>query len=485
MGLSKNTITVKDGALGSGGGYASNAFAIIGISEKIPSGIITISSISEIEDMIGEGQLRDFLVDAFSFKTPPVAYVKVIAGSVIGTKSAITKTGTGKGTFTIAGDPRNQYKIKITIISAGGLNVATFQAEVDGRLLPKATVPALGTGYTLGNTGLTLNFDDGNPQIGETAFVSGDTFEFTTTAPSATNEELLNAIDEVFEAKKSFRLLCVALETDKVFWSVFQSRIEAETDKNFFCRGLTFGRDINESETRDQYITKMTTPEQERGMVEGKRIQVVLSVCSIVDAINGNTDYRTVMGKYLGFLMQNKIYESPAKTLLGAVGGIEAIKKYLESGEEKSFSLDGHIKALDKAGFVTVRTYHEKAGIYFTSGRTLCDEGSDFGEIMNCFVMDKACTVVAKRLFNFFNKDEDIGSDGTILGLSYIKAYGQQPLDDMKYINNEISSGTFIVPKEQDLLKTKNLNYFVEIVPKGYIVTLTGTINFVNPYVNK
>ncbi|HOV12933.1 MAG TPA: DUF2586 family protein [Spirochaetota bacterium] len=484
MGFSKNTITVKDGALGSAGGYASNAFAIIGISEKIPEGIITISSISEIEDMIGEGQLRDFLVDAFSFKTPPIAYVKVIAGSIAGTKSAITKTGTGKGTFTIAGDPRNEYKIKITILSEGGLNVATFQAEVDGRLLAKATVPALGTGYTLGNTGLTLTFDDGNPQAGEIAFAKDDTFVFTTTAPSATNEEVLNAIDEVFEAKKSFRVLCVALQTDKVFWSVFQSRLEAETDKNFFCRGLTFCRDKIDSETRDQYITKLTTPEQERGMVEGKRIQVVQSVCEIVDAINGNTDYRSVMGKYLGWIMQNKIYESPAKTLLGAVGGLEAIKKYLESGEQKLFS-EGHIKALDKAGFVTVRTYHEKAGIYFTSGRTLCDEASDFGEIMNCFVMDKACTVVAQRLFNLFNKDEDIGSDGTMLGLNFIKAYGQQPLDDMKYINQEISSGTFIVPKTQDLLKTKNLNYFVEIVPKGYIVTLTGTINFVNPYVSK
>ncbi len=484
MGYSKNTITVKDGALGSGGGYASNAFAIVGISEKIPKGIITISSISEIEDMIGEGQLRDFLVDAFSFKTPPIAYVKVIAGSIAGTKSSIAKTGTGKGTFTIAGDPRNEYKIKITILSEGGLNVATFQAEVDGRLLPKATVPELGTGYALGNTGLTLTFDDGAPQVGEVAFAKDDTFEFTTTAPSATNEEVLNAIDEVFEAKKSFRVLCIALQTDKVFWSVFQSRLEAETDKNFFCRGLTFCRDKIDSETRDQYITKLTTPEQERGMVEGKRIQVVQSVCEIVDAVNGNTDYRNVMGKYLGWIMQNKIYESPAKTLLGAVGGLEAIKKYLESGEQKLFS-EGHIKALDKSGFVTVRTYHEKAGIYFTSGRTLCDEGSDFGEIMNCFVMDKACTVVAQRLFNLFNKDEDIGEDGTIQGLSYIKAYGQQPLDDMKYINAEISSGTFIVPKTQDLLKTKNLNYFVEIVPKGYIVTLTGTINFVNPYVNK
>ncbi len=484
MGYSKNTITVKDGALGSGGGYASNAFAIVGISEKIPEGIITISSISEIEDMIGEGQLRDFLVDAFSFKTPPIAYVKVIAGSIAGTKSAIAKTGTGKGTFTIAGDPRNEYKIKITILSEGGLNTATFQAEVDGRLLPKATVPELGTGYALGNTGLTLTFDDGAPQVGEFAFAKDDTFSFTTTAPSATNEEVLNAIDEVFEAKKSFRVLCIALQTDKVFWSVFQSRLEAETDKNFFCRGLTFCRDKIDSETRDQYITKLTTPEQERGMVEGKRLQVVQSVCEIVDAVNGNTDYRNVIGKYLGWIMQNKIYESPAKTLLGAVGGLEAIKKYLESGEQKLFS-EGHIKALDKSGFVTVRTYHEKAGIYFTSGRTLCDEGSDFGEIMNCFVMDKACTVVAQRLFNLFNKDEDIGEDGTIQGLSYIKAYGQQPLDDMKYINAEISSGTFIVPKTQDLLKTKNLNYFVEIVPKGYIVTLTGTINFVNPYVNK
>lgn len=484
MGYSKNEITVQDGGLGSSVGYPDNVFAVIGISEKIPSGIVTISSIGEIEDMIGEGPLRDFLVDAFSFKKQPTAYVKVIEGTIAGTKSEVIKNGDGVGSISVSGNPRNEYKIKIEILSSGGLNEATFQVFIDERLILKSTVPALPGTFALGNTGLTLIFDDGNPEVGETAFVEGDTFEFTTTSPSATNEEILGAIDEILESKKKFRILAVAMITNSVFWSLLDSRLEAESGKNFFCRGLTIARDKSDEETRDEYINKLTTASLERGSFDAKRVAVVCSVVEIADFINGNTDFRSVAGKYLGWLMQNKIYESPAKTALGSISNIMSLKLYLETGKYKPFE-EGHIKALDSAGYVTTRTYYEKEGIYFTSGRMLCIESSDFAEIMNCCIMDKACTLVAGKLFNYFNKDEDIGTDGTILGLTYIKAYGQQPLDDMKNINQEISQGEFIVPKNQDLLKTKNLNYFVEIVPKGYIVTLTGTIKFTNPYATK
>jgi len=478
MSYSKNKITVKEGMGGSAG--FSSALAVVGISEITYPDIITISSMDEIEKKFGDGPLRDFLVDAYSFDTKPVSYVLAIPGSIKGTKSAVkvNSANTGVGSITVSGDPHNEYAIELEIVSSGGLNNGTFSIKVDERLIVNvATIPDTGT-YILGNTGLTLTFVPGSPVGEAVSFASGDIFSLKTTAPTATNEELLDAVNKLLATKKKYRLIAIPHITEMSFWAAFDSILEMETDKNKFVRGVTMCRDVSNAETPDQYVNAMS--ETERGIIQCKRVGVVLSRAAIADSVNGNSDVRSVIGKYVGWLLRNKIFESPAKTANGAISGILDFAYYIEGSDSVKFS-EGHLKTLDKSGFITVRNYYEKDGIFFTSGRMLVDETSDFGEIMNCSVMDKACTLVAERLFPYFNKDEEIGADGSIQGIDYIKSWGQKPLTDMKNIYGEISGGTFIVPKNQDLLLTKELSYFVDIIPKGYIVSLRGEIRFINP----
>lgn len=467
MGYSKNKINVVEGL----GGYSSpsNAMAVIGIAEKTYNDIIAISNLNEIEEKLGEGELRDFLTDAFSFDSTPVAYVMSIAGSISGTISSVTENKTGDGSISVSGNPRNRYNIVVEILSDGGLNEATFKVVSDNRtIVTKATIPANGI-YQLGNTGLTLTFT-----AGTNGFKMFDTFSFYTTAPKAANEEVLEALEKVLDSKKKYRFIAIPIETQKALWSAIDTRLEMETDKNKFTRCITMCRDVANNETLDQYVNAMTTTE--RGTIQCKRVAVVLSRAKIVDAKYGNEDVRSVIGKYCGWLLRNKIQESPAKTMLGSISGILDFAYY----NNKKFS-EGHLKDIDKSGFVTIRDYYEKDGVYFTSGRMLVDETSDFAEIMNCFVMDKACSVVAERLFVYLNKDETVGVDGTLPGISYLKAWGQQPLDDMRDIYNEISQGYFIVPDNQNILQTKELIYYVDIIPKGYITSLRGTIKFINP----
>lgn len=470
MGYSKNSITVQDGGLGVSSASTTNVMAVVGISEKTYSDIITISSLSEIEKKFGEGELRDFLVDAFSFKKKPTAYVLSIAGSIDGTISEVKKTGSSPS-LAVTGTPRNEYSVVVEIKGDGDLNAGTFAAYVDNRtVVSKATIPLDGK-YVLGNTGLTLNFPAGS-------YVTGDTFTFDTTAPKATNEELLDAVNKLLASKKKFRFVAVPVVTNYVFWSAFDTLLEGETDKNKFIRGVTMCRDVNSGETVDQYVNVMTGTE--RGIIQCLRTAVVLSRGKIADAVNGNEDTRSVIGKYCGWMLGNKVYESPAKTELGAVSGITGFASYIENAEKVTFSA-GHLKLLDSAGYVTIRDYYEKEGAWFTSGRMLCDETSDYAEIMNCSVMDRVCSVVAETLFKFLNRDVEIGTDGSIAGIENLKSQGQLPLDRLKDITREISSGTFVVPEGQDILSTKNLEYYVEVIPKGYLVTLTGVIRFTNP----
>jgi hypothetical protein len=144
---SANKITIKDGSLGASAASADNAAAVIGISSINPDDVITISSIEEIEPKLGEGPLRDFLVDAFSFSNPGVCYVKSITGSNEGKiseiKAAKTNSKEGTGKITLDGKPVNAYDVRIEIIENGSLNEGGFQVFVDERLVIKpTTIPA-------------------------------------------------------------------------------------------------------------------------------------------------------------------------------------------------------------------------------------------------------------------------------------------------------------------------------------------------------
>jgi len=478
MARSRNTINVKEG-LGGASASFDKAAGVIGISSIVPSGIVTISSLDEIEKKFGEGPLRDFLVDAFSFESPGVCYVKAIQGSINGVLNPIIRNerNRGLGTINVSGNPRNDYDIVIEIIQDGGLNNGGFQVVVDDRLIVKpTTIPEDGI-YQLGNTGITLTF---NTTAGD--FEEGDIFSFSTTAPSATNEDLLNALDELLAEKKRFRLVAVASVTRVGFWSAFDTRLGLEVAKNRFLHGITLGRDKRDNETIDEYVNAMTNTE--RGTIQCKRVGVVLSYAAIVDAQNGNTDIRNVGGKYLGWLLWHKIQESPGKTENGAIGGILDVRRYDEGGGKVAIS-GGQLDLLDNAGFLTITTYFEKDGIYFTSGRMLVDMSSDFAQIQNRAVMDKACTKVAEALFVLFQKEVRFSPSGEIAGIKSLESVGQRPLNSMSNpLVNEISSGTFIIPTNQNILSDKLLRYFVKIIPLGYIHTLEGEISFYNPFIS-
>jgi len=475
--LATHDITIQDGGLGVSPSNQLSVFCAIGVGDKVSKDVMFITSIKDINNKIGGGPLRDFLADAFSFKITPIVYAISLEGTVDGEVSSVEKSSTniGAGSISVSGKPRNQFDINIKIASNGGLNESTFDVFVDNKPLERSTVPLNGV-FVCGDTGLTINFNEGNPITGQVSFAINDFFSFSTTAPKVTNGELLDALEKILSLNRDFRFIAIPIITDKVLWSVINSRLEMETSRNRYTFAVTMGREPSKDEALDQFVNKMSNNEDERGITHLDRVQVVLSMNKIDDIVLGYTDERSAIGKYCAWIAIHKRSESPGKTRNKAISGISGFKKY----KEDSFSI-GHLTVLDEAGYVTTRTYNEETGIYFTSGRMLNSNTSDFSEVMYVDVMNRACFIVAKALFVYLNQEHDIDRDGSISGIEYIKKVGQNAIDDMQKIEKEISWGNFIVPEGQDLLKTKTLEYFIEIIPKGYTSRLKGTIKFANP----
>jgi len=455
---------ILDGAMGVQGAQADGCYAAIGVAERFGSEILTINDPDQVEKKIGDGPLRDFLVSALSISKTKVSVI-ALEGTIPGTVSAV-KPGaenTGVGAITVSGSPRNEYKITVAIESDGGLNEATFRITIDklpGKLI---TVPDGDAKYVIPGTGLTLQF---NPATG---FKEGDVFSFNTTAPSATNGEVLAAINKILEAKLAIEFIAIAGVSASPLWAALATKANGAAEIYQYLFFVAQARYLKAGEDLDAYVNALCGIE--RGSVASTRLQVCAAYIEESDA-NGQIDVRGIIGTYCGTLAARKVQDGPDAVKFG---GITAANALMPEGIN-----DGHIENLKNAGYVTVRKYVGRKGIYITSGQMMSEEGSDYDLVERRRVMDKACRNLYVAQLPAVNDTVSIGADGSPEGIEMFVAKSQAPLDTMK-TNREISDGYVIVPPGQNILSDKKLRTKVRIAPLGKMSYIENEIAYMNP----
>jgi hypothetical protein len=187
---------------------------------------------------------------------------------------------------------------------------------------------------------------------------------------------------------------------------------------------------------------------------------------------NGQVDVRGLIGTYCGSLAARKVQDGPDAVKFGGISAAVSIKP---DGLN-----DGHIEDLKNAGYVTVRKYVGRKGIFITSGQMMSEEGSDFDLVERRRVMDKACHNLYIAQLPAVNDTVKIGKDGSPEGLEMFLAMSQQPLEIMK-TNKEISEGYVLIPPGQNILADKKLRTKVRIVPLGKMSYIENEIAYKNP----
>ncbi|GHU01841.1 hypothetical protein FACS1894147_02480 [Spirochaetia bacterium] len=461
--------TIKDGAMGVQGADGTGNFAVIGVASIPSNGILTFVDPSDVEAKIGDGPLRDLIVSALSIAKVTVSAI-ALEGTVSGTVSAVTAgaENSGTGTVSVSGSPRNEYDVKVDIVSSGGLNGAAFRVTVDGLAGKIITVPDGDGKYEIPVTGLTLQFTPGDGGFNE-----GDTFSFQATAPSATNGEVLAAIETVLDAKLNIEWIAVAGISAAPLWAALAVKADGAEAVYQYLFFVAAARGKGNAETVDEYVNALTGGE--RGVTTSTRLQIVAGWIEEADA-NGQVDERNAIGVYCGMLASRKVHQGPDATRDGSVKAATAIKP---DGLN-----DGHIEALKNAGYVTVRKIIGLTGIYITSGQMMCEAGSDYNIVERRRVMDKACRQIRAAQLFYLNDTVQVGADGSPEGLEMFTAQSESPLRIMK-TNGEISSGYVVIPEGQNILSTSTLRTKIRIVPLGKMSYIENEIAFSNPALKK
>jgi hypothetical protein len=471
--LSKITNTIKDGSLGASSASSSAVFAVIGVSSIVPADIVGLSDPAKIGDKFGDGPLRDFLAGAFSLSAP-TAYCKALAGTKDGTVSSITSVKSSTGAVAVSGKPRNEYDVVVSIVESGALNEGVFNVSVDGVSGGKVTIPAAPGTYDIPGTGLTLTFTPGSPTGGAKAFVAGDTYSFDTTAPEASNAEILAAVDAVLAAKLSISAIYIAGVSASPLWAALAAKMIEQEAKNKFLFCYCQARGPAADETEDAWVGALCGTE--RGSTLSTRVGVVAGWIRESDSFNGQLDERGALGKYAGRLAAIAVQNNPDWVGLGSIPGAEEI---LPVGLS-----DANIDRLQTAGYVACRRYNEIEGIYFAAGRLLSAETSDYKTIANRRVMDEACRKVVEKQISFLNSDVGLASDGSPEGLAMFKAQCTAPLREME-IAKKISDYEFVIPDGQAILTDETLRTKVRIVPRGKMSYIENEISYKNPAIEE
>ncbi|MFN7131601.1 MAG: DUF2586 family protein, partial [Myxococcales bacterium] len=195
-------IAVQDGALGILPENTDNLHVKLGVSAGgAPNQIYSFNSLKEAKDVLLRGPLLEAVAHALAVAGGPVLAVPVMP-SVAGAAGVITKSGAGP-TVTVAGAPVDGFEVIVEILKQGPLATGTFRFSLDGgdTWSPEITLPSGGT-YVLPETGLTLTFPAG-------AYIAGETYTFSCTAPGYSSTDLTNAMNALLADPRTWAFVHV------------------------------------------------------------------------------------------------------------------------------------------------------------------------------------------------------------------------------------------------------------------------------------
>lgn len=461
---------IRDGALGARGADATGIFGAVGVAAHYGGGIRILSDPADAAEALGDGPLRDLVVSALSV-AGTICYAVALEGSTPGTLSDVTagSANAGAGSVAVSGTPRNDYTVRVIIVEKGGLNDAVFRVEIDGVMSKKFTVPDTPGTFDIPGTGITLTFSEGTASGGEEQFEMDDEFSFSSTAPTASNSEVLSGVDLLLNSSYNFEWISIAGVSSAPLWAALAVKAAGAEEAHRYIHFKAQARYLADEETVDAWVAALAG--DERGSTVGGRVQVYAGWVTEADA-GGAVDRRGLLNLGNGLSARREVHEP-----IDAVryGGVPGVVELLPDGLN-----DGHIKTLSDAGYVTARNIIGLNGVYITRGNMLAEETSDFQLEERRRVMDKACGLVRSAQLMYLNDTVEIGADGSMEGITMFQKISEQPLNQMVDAG-EISGGTVYIDPYQDILSTEKIVTRIRITPLGKMSEIENVISYHNP----
>lgn len=484
MTLPDARITIQDGGLGARGPTATGIFAAVGAApnkvESVRFGrVLSLSNPRKAHELLGAGPLRDLVVSALSIAGTVCHAVPLDQATAAG---AVTRAvtvepdtgGSGPQRLNVASSAAAAGRIVEAKVTKGGaLGTAKVTISVDG-VAGEAQTLAAGANNKAAPIdvgGMTLTFD------GKSAdFVLNDTWTLKGAryaAPART--AVLAAIDTLIASSLLFEWISVAGETNHGLWAALAGKAATALTRHRYIHLKAQGRYPYPTTTGAAWAADVADA-QVRGVTTDTRVQVHASWVRYADPITGKTEVRGVADLAAGLTARRAAHEPVDAVRYGSIPGVTAL--YPADTD------DAAVTVVDNAGYASARTYAGRRGVYLTRGQMLAPAGSDYRTEERRRVMDRACTLVRAAQMHYLNSDVRLNPDGTMAGIALFRSISQQPLDQMARAG-AISAGRVEIDPLQDILSTETITTEIAIVPLGKIATISTTLSFTNPLLDR
>jgi hypothetical protein len=464
--------TELDGALGTLPA-GTLALAMLAIADGGP--VATPATFAQSSDVVTNfvgGPLvqgAGYAIDAYK---RPVICVRV-AKATDGTCSAVTFTGSGTSVVTVDAvnnKPNDDYEFRFKVINGGTIGVTgiTFQWSADdGRNWQPVTALGIANTFTLPGVGaVEIDFAAGT-------LVAGDQWTFRGNAPQTDAAGLTAGLTALRQSAIQWDMCLIDGVIDATLFDAIEVAFGSMPEKMW----IGSARAPNLAESEATYLTALNTIFSSKATVKG---QLCAGAAEISSPIDGRK-YRRQIGMAVG--PRQAFVDSEIDTAEIDLGALPGVSIRDVNGNPKHH--DELINpGLDDARFTVLRSWEGSGGAYINNPRIFCPAGSDFEFVQHRRVMNEAKR--ALRLYFQRRLSKPILVDkntGYILKseAEEIQSGANAILRAVLRAKPKVSFCSVTVSRTDNLLSTKTLTVFAEIVPLAYPKKIALSVGFKNP----
>ena len=387
----------------------------------------------------------------------------------ITTGGVITVTAGGSATVTQVSSPIDAYSLLVTIDTAGARGTSRFTYSLDGGVVTSSPIATAAT-YVIPNSGIVLAFTDA-------AAVVDDTYVAECTPPATNNTDIALAFDAllasqyIIEGGHVVGTASSSANAATLATAVDGKMTTAATNKRYqFClmECPTGGAD-----TDAVLMAALANTTSTYG-----RTYACAGNAYVTSTASGLTLSRNAAWVTSARLASSKLSEDPGKVLLGPLPNVTNITRNEEA-----------TPGLHDARFVTLRTILGKTGYFITGAPSLALVTSDYSNIMNVRVVNRAAAIANAAYTDFLNVDVRVDRttgyidprDADSIDAKVTQALQAELMGAPGTRNDECSFVQAKVNRTDNLLTNSTVNATVAITPKAYAHTIYVNIGFTNP----
>jgi hypothetical protein len=477
--LPKITSTILDGGLGIRPASTGDLPCVVGTT---PSGTAAtptlISTVTDLLSTFGHSETSELAARILTQTGKPVVVVSTgtTTDGSIGTLDITHVTGTCDPTATAASKPVDKYEVKVLITTGGTKGTAGIKYRIsldNGRTY--GPILSLGTAAVIADTDSGVSFD-----LAAGTLVAGDYWTAPTVAPAWNTTQLDAALDSLITTSLPFDTIVVAGPVDGTSIDTISTwasaAFTAQCRKQILC---SFRMPNATGETDAQYVTAVNTA---LGAKSSKFVGVATGSAYVVSPVSARSYNRSALHAIVDRFFSLYLGQDAAQVDLGPLTGVSLhdTNGALQHHDERAS------QGLDDERTICLRTFQGMPGVYVNNPKMLHASGSDYVYYQYTRCMNAAIDTVEPVLTQRLSKPVVVNTKtGKIReeDAQDIESVCNSALRDALMSIPSVSSVTFVLSRQDNIISTGILHYTVRIVPMGYTKEFIGEFSFVNPAV--